>query len=98
VRPKCRRQVLNLELGVGLAKDRFAVAQNDQFADSLGHQMKSIRSLGSGKDGLDSFEPSKDFRRSLGVSGRAKPNVTGAAEGAVVLDIFVTLGREGKLQ
>ncbi len=98
MRPKCRRQMLNLERGVGFSKDRFTVAQNDQFADSLGPQMKAIRSLGSGKDGLDSFEPSKNSRRGLGVSGRAKPYVTRAAEGAVVLDIFVALGGEGKLQ
>ena len=96
VRPKCRRQMLNLERGVGFSKDRFTVAQNDQFADSLGPQMKAIRSLGSGKDGLDSFEPSKNSRRGLGVSGRAKPYVTRAAESAVVLDIFVALGGEGK--
>ncbi len=58
--------------------------------------MKAFRGLSSGEDSFDPIEPTKDFRRGLGVFGRAKPDVAGATEGAVMLDILITLGREGE--
>ncbi len=93
---KSKQRCLDLELGLGLAEDGFAVAHDDELPNSLGNQMKAFRGLSSGKDSFDPIEPTKDFRRGLGVFGRAKPDVAGATEGAVMLDILITLGREGE--
>jgi len=78
-----RRKFLDLELGFGFAEDGNAIAEDDKFADSPRHQMEALRGLGSRQDGFDPFQTPKDFRRGVGVFGRAKPDITRPAERAM---------------
>src|SRR5262249_53517013 len=62
------------ELAIGFAEDRLLVAEDDELADPLGHQVEPLRRFRPGEDLVDAFEAPDDLRGPGGVFRGFQPD------------------------